>query len=762
MRVKQIFWTLLFFFVQNVALAQEHDPLPLIPKPASLNLKNGYFNISHKTIVTIQGRIAKEDAAIFNEQLKNLFGFELSLTPAEHNNYNEIINLIETDSGNIGPDSYRLIVNAKKISVIGKGAGILYGLQTLLQLIQKKENNFQIPCLEISDQPHFSWRGMHLDVCRHFFQKEFIKKYIDLIALYKMNTFHWHLTDDQGWRIEIKKYAKLTETGAWRHGSMIGPYRAQQFDSVYYGGYYSQDDIKEIVKYAEARHITIVPEIEMPGHSLAALSSYPKYSCTGGPFEVAKGWGVFDDVFCAGNDSTFTFLENVLDEVCELFPGKYIHIGGDECPKVRWKSCPKCQARIQNEHLKNENELQSYFVHRIEKFLGTKGKKIIGWDEILEGGLAPGAAVMSWRGTEGGIAAAREHHDVVMTPGSHCYFDHYQGSQDYEPLAIGGYTTVEKVYSYEPVPSALSDPEQKYILGAQGNVWTEYIATPEHVEYMALPRMCALAEVLWTPSLLKDSVDFQKRLIKHFSFLDKLNVNYSKAIYELKGSVNSLETENGVSFEFSSPFKTGKIFYTLDGNTPTETSSEYKSPLTIVKSTKVQAAYFENGKQKGNLLKQEFLVTKSTGKKITLQTPPHENYFGKGAQSLVDGIRGNLFKHGQNWLGWWGKDMEAIIDLGRPDTISKVTMDVYDDEPSWIYLPVNMEVAISDDGKNFTTLRNISKEEIKQANDVVVFNLGNQAARFIKVTAKNAGKIPDGKQGSGNDSWLFVDEISVE
>jgi len=340
-----------------------------------------------------------------------------------------------------------------------------------------------------------------------------------------MNIFHWHLTDDQGWRIEIRRHPRLTEVGAWRSGSMVGPYSDMKFDSIPYGGFYTQEDIREVVSYAARRNVTVVPEIELPGHSLAALASYPELSCTGGPFEVGRAWGVYEDVFCT-KEATFTFLEDVLTEVCDLFPGQYVHIGGDEVPKTRWKSCDSCQARMKSLGLKNEDELQSWFVSRIEKFLNAKGKRVIGWDEILDGGLAPNAAVMSWRGIDGGIAAARQGQYAVMTPGSNCYFDYYQGNPKFEPLAIGGYTPIEKVYSYEPVPPGLSPSEEQYILGAQGNVWTEYIATTQQVEYMALPRMAALSEVVWSPAGSRDWNYFLGRLLPHLRVLDMLKVNY--------------------------------------------------------------------------------------------------------------------------------------------------------------------------------------------------------------------------------------------
>ena len=425
----------------NVSFSQ--NQLPLIPKPKSIILGKGSCFLTSKT--TIQSDKNSFEAKYLQEIIKSQIGLELKIDSKYSSNIIQLI-LKLPDTTNFNKEQYELNVSNNRIVISAfSNQGLFHGVQTLSQLIKfdgKKE--FRIPWLRISDEPKYAWRGMHLDCARHFFPKEFIKKYIDYLAMYKMNTFHWHLTDDQGWRIEIKKYPKLTEVGSWRSGSMIGHYSDQKFDDKRYGGFYTQEDIKEIVAYANQRHITIIPEIEMPGHAVAALASYPEYSCTGGPFEVGKTWGVLDDVFCP-KDETFTFLENILSEVIALFPSNYIHIGGDESPKVRWKVCPNCQKRIKEENLKDEHELQSYFIQRIEKFVNSKGRKIIGWDEILEGGLAPNAAVMSWRGTEGGIAAAKQNHFVVMSPGSHCYFDHYQGEPKNEPIAFGGYTTVEKV-----------------------------------------------------------------------------------------------------------------------------------------------------------------------------------------------------------------------------------------------------------------------------------------------------------------------------
>ena len=426
------------------------------------------------------------------------------------------------------PDGYIMRYSREGVVITGGSeTGLHYGAMTLLQLLQQNDGSILYP-FTIVDEPRFAWRGMHLDVSRHFSSVEEIKRYLDLLAMYKMNVFHWHLTDDQGWRIEIKKYPLLTQVGGYRDETLIGkPSKKMQFDGQRYGGFYTQAQVREIVAYASERHILVVPEIEMPGHSRAALAAYPQLACTDGPFKTATSWGVFEDVFCAGEDATFDFLTDVLNEVMDLFPSQFVHIGGDECPKTRWKACEACQKRMQAEGLKDEHELQSYFIKRIEKHVNSRGKIIIGWDEILEGGLAPNAAVMSWRGTEGGIAAAKAGHYVVMSPGKPCYFDHYQTKKTKkEPLAIGGYNPLDSVYAYEPIPTGLTPAQAAYILGAQGNVWTEYMPTFDQVTYMALPRMAALAEVLWTYPEGKDFEDFKKRLAVHNAFLDARGYQY--------------------------------------------------------------------------------------------------------------------------------------------------------------------------------------------------------------------------------------------
>ena len=519
-----------FLITAPELLKSQTKETSIMPRPVEITQQKGSFKITGKTLILVNNsETAGKDAGIFDQYLSQYYSVSLEVSQNMQTK-GRAIKLYDVNDITMPDDAYRMLVTPDSIRIEGKGAGVFYALQSLRQLLPAtKGGDLEVPCLQIYDYPHYQWRGMHLDVCRHFFTPLEVKKYIDLIAFYKMNVFHWHLTDDQGWRITIDKYPKLTSVGGYRSGTLIGRYTEtnQKFDTIRYGGYYTKEDIRDIVRYASDRHILVVPEIEMPGHSMAAIAAYPEFSCTGGKFEVAKLWGVFDDVYCT-KDATINFLKDVLTEVMELFPGKYIHIGGDECPKTRWKTCPNCQAVMKREGLKDENELQSYFVRTIEKFVNSKGKTIIGWDEILEGGLAPNAVVMSWRGKDGGIAAAKQNHNAIMCPGEYCYFDHYQGDRATEPLAIGGYTTTEKVYSYEPTPEGLTPEQNKYILGAQGNIWTEYIGDYKKVEYMALPRMIALSEVLWLPAGKKNYADFTARLKVHCALLDMMGINYAK------------------------------------------------------------------------------------------------------------------------------------------------------------------------------------------------------------------------------------------
>jgi hexosaminidase len=510
----------------------------IIPQPALVINLEGTFTFTPETEIQVNkgDEQFKKIASFLVNHIDKFYGIKSSVTQSESAAKKSIFLNLDENSG-LGNEAYNLTVTPKGIIIVASAPnGLFYGVQTLIQLMppsQKKRSQVIIPAVEIKDSPRFAWRGLHLDVGRHFMPKEFILKYIDYMAMHKFNTFHWHLTEDQGWRIEIKKYPKLTEIGSVRKETLVGHDRnSKTYDGTPYGGFYTQKEVKEIVAYAAERYITVLPEIEMPGHSLAALAAYPQLGCTGGPYEVGTHWGVFDDVYCAGKEETFAFLQDVVSELLPLFPSQYFHIGGDECPKTRWKKCPLCQKRMKEEGLATEHELQSYFVQRMEKFLNANGKKLIGWDEILEGGLAPNAAVMSWRGEEGGIAAAKQHHFVVMTPGTYCYLDHYQADSKTEPLAIGGFLPLGKVYSYDPVPSSLSEEEGSYIMGVQGNVWTEYMKTPEYVEYMVYPRAAALAEVAWTPKASKNYASFKNRMLDQLKRYDVYGINYCKAEFK--------------------------------------------------------------------------------------------------------------------------------------------------------------------------------------------------------------------------------------
>ncbi len=670
-----------------------------------------------------------------------------------HKNSNHRPIYVILDITNESNEHYALRIGKDTISITGGDQGAFYGLQSLNQLVFQSNGKLQYQT--IIDSPRFKWRGMHLDVSRHFFSVDFIKKYIDILALHKMNTFHWHLTDDQGWRIEIKKYPKLTQIGSRRKETIIDknfdPYIG---DGKPYSGFYTQEEIREVVAYANERFVTIIPEIEMPGHAVAALSAYPEYSCRQSPLETLTKWGISDDIYCS-KDETFEFLFDILDEVLELFPGEYIHIGGDEAPKTRWKECKHCQANIKKHALKDEHELQSYFIGRIDSFLTSKGRKTIGWDEILEGGLAKNAAVMSWRGEKGGIAAASQKHHVVMSPGSHCYFDHYQGDKKVEPLAIGGYTPLKKVYSYHPIPKELEEAYHPFVLGAQGNVWTEYMETPEHVMYMALPRLCALSEVLWSGPNKSSYTEFTGRLIPHFNLLDTLGFNYSKALFNIEAKTI---TKNGSMYiALESDFPEYEIRYTTNGEEPQAGSALYKNLILINKSMELKARLFKEGKAKGNVFSQKYKYHLAVGKKIKLDFEPSEHYNTGGGRTLINGIVGSLPWSGNEWLGWRGKRLQTIIDLGEETNINQVTISFLNAPESWIHLPqkVILNKWVKDKVELDAYRLNLT------GNTYSASNL-NIKARYLRIKAEPLDVIPEGNPGSSQTPWLFCSEIIIE
>ncbi|MCA0130996.1 beta-N-acetylhexosaminidase [Winogradskyella alexanderae] len=737
------------------------EDIAIIPIPKSVVVNDGMFTLNSAT--TLNSNISFTVSSDFLRSfIKDGTGLDLK-------SGSDIEFLKDTM---LNEEAYRLTVSKSKIRIeANNDRGAFYAVQTLRQLMPvsiekgKGPKHFKIPTVTIEDSPAFGYRGMHLDVGRHMYSVDFIKKYIDALAMLKMNSFHWHLTEDQGWRIEIKKYPKLQTVAAFRNETLVGHYSDQphNFDGKRYGGFYSQEEIKEVVSYANNRFVTIIPEIEMPGHSQAAIAAYPELGCTGEQVEAAKKWGVFEEVYCP-SETTFKFLEDVIDEVIELFPGKYIHIGGDEAPKTRWKNCDHCQDLIKQKGLKDEHGLQSYFIARMERYINTKGKQIIGWDEILEGGLAPNATVMSWRGMDGAIEAAKAGHNVVMTPTSHCYFDYYQSENYNEPIAIGGFLPLEKVYSFNPIPEELTKEESKYVLGAQGNVWTEYMPNEDQVEYMAFPRILAMSEVVWSNTKDKNYEDFVTRVEYFHNRLDALDINYANHLYEIEGNMSS---EEGLSFfELKTQSKNKSIRYTTDGTEPSSSSIMYSEKIPISNSTTIKAQVYGGDEKLGTIFTQEIKLHKAVGSKIEINKQPHKAYAGSGAIGLVNGISGSDSRYGdKEWLGFWGEDISVSIDLGKNKEVNYISTRFYNGNGQWIYAPKEVKLQfVLDDGTIVTDQISVD------ARDDVLIDFDYEfktpkaldvKVRSIELIVPNYGIIPEGKQGSGNKAWTFIDEIII-
>lgn len=582
------------------------DISPIIPRPLHFSVDTTErFMVDRETTIYVAGNDIdlKAIAKQLSDEIQRLTGIRLSIAgDGAISKDNRIVLDLKNEMDSLGEEGYTLKATADEIVISGKTSqGVFYGAQSLFQLFG--DGSAWVPLVEIYDIPRFAWRGFMLDVARYFYSVDFIKKTIDNLARYKMNVFHWHLVDDQGWRIEIKKYPELTSKGAWREETQFirggsGPRWVRQDP---HGGYYTQEQIKEVVAYAQSKFVTVIPEIEMPGHTLSSLAVFPELSCTGGPFTISGQWRIEKNVYCAGNEHTFQFLEDVLTEVAELFPSELIHIGGDECPKDRWQACSKCQERIKREGLKDEDELQSYFIKRIEKFLLTKGKNIIGWDEILEGGLAPNAMVMSWRGIEGGIEAARQGHDIVMSPTSHMYFDYYQGERHMEPYANGAILPIHRVYSFDPIPKQLNEKEAQHVKGVQANLWTVFSHSVDRAEYMTFPRIAAVAEVGWTASDLMDWKDFSRRIENDFTNYERLGVNYARSIYNVWYETKIDSTAHTARVELKAYNYEPEIRYTTDGTEPTANAALYTGPFNIKLPATVKSATFKNGKRLGKV-----------------------------------------------------------------------------------------------------------------------------------------------------------------
>lgn len=759
----------LFFLCLLSTYSFSTDKYNIIPCPATLLPQTGEFIFKPNTRILCNLKQTEdvELAHQFADQFQLVSGIRLKiseLTPADTTN-----SIVLERSMDNSAEGYKLEISPAVILIKATTAnGFFYGLQSLYQLMpaeiygKKKKwfGKWSAPSVLIVDTPRFSYRGLHLDVGRHYFPVSFIKKYIDAMAIHKMNYFHWHLTEDQGWRIEIKKYPRLTEIGSQRSKTIEGYYFSrypQQYDAKPYGGFYTQNEAREVVEYASKRFITVIPEIEMPGHALAALASYPYLACRKDSiFKVATRWGIFPDVYCP-RDSTFRFLEDVLTEIMSIFPSKYIHIGGDECPKDRWKACPDCQARIQKEGLKDENGLQSYFIHRIETFLNSKGRQIIGWDEILDGGLAPNATVMSWRGTSGGISAAKAAHNVIMTPSSSCYFNFYQADPTTEPLAFGGFLTLNAVYEYEPVPSELNKDQAHYVLGAQANLWSEYIKTTEQAEYMAFLRVSAMSEVLWSSKENRNWDSFKNRMNKQFDRYKNIDINPSRVFYDVR--FTSVPTPNHhIIITLLCDCPNAQIQYELGGKT-----YNYSKPFELTETSTLKASALINGQKLGKSICKKFIVSKLTGLSYT-SSVNNTWYLGGAPNALTDGVPGNTTTYTQ-WVGIGkGKDAEISIDLKDSVLISRFSAGLLQAPALCVVYPSVIKLYGSSDGLNYNLL---TERQIKEnaspywTSITTELNFTATRVRFLKLQLQSGGSCPSDCPDFHEGSKIFIDEISA-
>jgi hexosaminidase len=767
----------------------------LVPKPVSMQMGEGQFVLDEDTRVLFDVAESEPVADYLIDLLEPATGYRLEKGQVgAAGNENAILLRLQLgearaesgsqSTGSAGDSAYRegygLKVTPTRIEIdAGEPAGLFYGVQTLRQLLPPSIESperlsgvaWTIPAVTIQDEPRYAWRGMMLDVSRHFFSKEFVKHFIDYLAMHKLNRFHWHLVDDQGWRIEIKKYPRLTEVGAWRvdreHLHWNAREKQKPGERATCGGFYTQDEIREIVEYARSRFITIVPEIEMPAHVTASLTAYPELSCTGGPFTVPPGgvWPI-TDIYCAGNDKVFEFLQDVLDEVLPLFPGEFIHVGGDEATKTEWKKCAKCLERIRAEGLKDEEELQSYFIRRMEKYLVMKGRRLIGWDEILEGGLAPEATVMSWRGMQGGIEAARQGHYVVMSPTSHCYFDYYQGDPETEPLAIGGFLPLKKVYSFEPTPGELTPDEARLILGGQANLWTEYISTPSHAQYMTFPRVAALSEAVWSAKSHRDWEDFTERMTTQLERYEAGEINYAQSAFQVRINAGSDLEKKQLQISLETEIPLPEIRYTLDGGNPSLDALLYTGSFTLDRSAILKAGSFLRGKMLGKVAEKKFSLHKATARPVALTHPCSPRYPGGGEFGLTDSLRGSINYRDGYWKGFNGTDLEAVIDLGEVTRLSRLATGFLQNVGSWIFMPLEVQYSVSMDGQEYKALAPVKNDVSEKTGEPSVKDftaeLSNVEARFVKVLAKNRGTCPPWHRGAGRPAWIFVDEIVVE
>lgn len=741
----------------------------VIPLPKEINLSDEKpFILDKNTVITYSNadEILSKEAGFLADFIEDILGFKPEIRCSDEAVRNSIILELNPDICE-NDEAYQIIVNENIIKITSSNtSGIFYGIQTLRKSLPvgTKATKIEFPSCEIDDYPRFAYRGMHLDVSRHFFTIEEVKEYLDVMALHNLNRFHFHLTDDQGWRVEIKKYPKLTEIGAWRSGTIIG--KTMAFDTIRHGGFYTQEELRDLVKYAEDRHITIIPEIDLPGHMLAALASYPELGCTGGPYEVWKQWGVSEDVICAGNEQALQFLEDVLLEVMDIFPSEYIHIGGDEVPRDRWIECPKCQAKIKELGIKGDDKhsaedyLQSYVMSRMEQFVENHGRHIIGWDEMLDGELAPNATVMSWRGSDGGYKAAKMHHNVIMTPNDYVYFDYYQSlDTESEPEAGGGYNSVKKVYSLEPIPEGLTKDEEKYILGPQANIWTEYASEFNVVLFRLLPRLGALAEVQWCSPDQKNYYDFVKREYRMTRLYRLYHWRYATHVFDIDVKITP-NVQDGVIDVTMTKQVDGTIMYSIDN----QSFKEYSKPLKIDKNCHLEGYVQYPDGSKGKMFKTDFDFSKASMKPVVLKDQPHRNYAYDGAQMLIDGLRGGSNYRSGRWLGWYGKNLDATFDLQEVTEVSSVRFTLLVNMKDWIFNAKSVKVLVSDDGENFTEVASknfdLLPADYESSFYPVDITFKPVNTRYVEVVV-TPFDCPEGHSGYGYPAWIFVDEVGV-
>ena len=776
MYLKQIFLGALGLLFATFAQAQAPKTTAnyrVVPLPQEIsNTSAGAFALNAQTRIAYpKGNAAlQKDAELLAQYLFEATKVRPTLTT---NAQGRNLIVLSATLKNNNKEAYRLDVSKDRISINGaSAAGTFYGIQTLRKAIpQTGAQKLFFPSVTINDQPRFGYRGAMLDVARHFFSFEEVKTFIDILALHNINRFHWHLTDDQGWRIEIKKYPRLTEVSSMRPETMVG-HDASKFDGKPHGGFYTQEQARAIVKYAADRHIMVVPEIDMPGHMVAALAAYPELGCTGGPYKVRTTWGVAEDVLCAGNERTLKFAKEVLSEVMNIFPGEYLYIGGDECPKSSWEKCSRCQALIKEKGLATdekhtaEERLQSYFMSDIANFITAHGRKVGGWDEILEGGIAPNATVLSWRGVEGGIEAARLGHDAIMCPVSHLYLDYYQtADRESEPTAFNGFIPIERTYDFNPVSPQLTANEAKHIIGVQANVWTEYMKTFKQVEYMTLPRLAAASEVQWTMPEKKNFDDFANRMPQLLNVYNLNKYNYGRHLFNVNIDVTAADKPGSINITLTAR-KGATIYYTLDGSKPTTKSNRYTQTFTVNKSCKLRtiAVYpsFTSGENTEDLL-----ISKATMANVKYNVEPNNKYPGLSPRELTNGLQGNVIFNSGRWVGYEGKDLDLTIDLGEVKPIRLISVRTLVSPSQWIMPHRGIWMWVSTDGKNFEDIYDLPAEPMP-ANKPDYIDTDNvllpmpKDARYVRIKMLSEKSMPAWHPNAGKTAWLFVDEITVE